>query len=310
MAPSSVHYCPRCELRFASRAELEDHIGLDHTPMAEEDLPPAEAGVNGIVLVPVDPAQPPGLAVPVATAVAAQGGLAVEVVAAPSPGLVTEPFVDARVQEAADAGAPRARGRVLPGTEDGDAATAILDDLAHRDDVTLVCMTTRARGTVGQFLLGSVSTSVVEGSPRPVLMVGPAVHRVGRRIRRVVVGLDGSELGEGALRVGDDLARSLGAGLHLVAVTRDGDDQTRRAHYLQEAAARHGVHPESNTAVAGHNPARAIADVAGDRADTLTVVGTGGPARAAETAMGSVGATLVRHSTVPVLLVPPAAQRP
>jgi nucleotide-binding universal stress UspA family protein len=309
MALSTVHYCPRCELRFASRAELEDHIGLDHTPMAEEDLPPV-VGVSGTVLVAVDPAQPPGLAVPLATALAAQADMTLEVVAAPSPGLVTEPFVDARVQEAAGAGAPRARGRVLPGNEDGDAAAAILDELAQRDDVTMVCMTTHARGTLGQFLLGSVSTSVVERSPRPVLMVGPAVRRVGRPIRRVVVGLDGSEVGEGALPVADDLARSLGAELHLVAVTPDGDDRARRPQYLQEAASRHGVHPESTTAVAGHDPARAIAEVAGDRADTLTVVGTGGPARAAETAMGSVGATLVRHSTVPVLLVPPAAQRP
>lgn len=309
MALSTVHYCPHCELRFASRAELEDHVGLDHTPMADEDLPPV-VGVRGTVLVPVDPAQPPGLAVPVATSLAAQADLTVEVVAAPSPGLVAEPFVDARVHEAADAGAPRARGRVLPGTEDDDAATAILDDLAPRDDVTLVCMTTRARGSVGQFLLGSVSTRVVEGSRRPVLMVGPAVRRVGRQIRRVVVGLDGSELGEGALRVADDLARALGAALHLVAVTPEGDEQVGGAHYLQEAASRHGVHPESNTTVTGHNAARSIAEVAGDRTDTVTVVGIGGPARAAETAMGSVGAALVRHSTVPVLLVPPAAQRP
>jgi hypothetical protein len=29
-AMTDVHQCPYCELRFATRNELEDHVGADH----------------------------------------------------------------------------------------------------------------------------------------------------------------------------------------------------------------------------------------------------------------------------------------
>jgi hypothetical protein len=40
MAPDTIHHCPRCELRFAHRPELEDHLRVDHATEVEDDLPP------------------------------------------------------------------------------------------------------------------------------------------------------------------------------------------------------------------------------------------------------------------------------
>jgi hypothetical protein len=32
-----VHHCPRCDLRFATRAELEDHLISDHPLPVDDD---------------------------------------------------------------------------------------------------------------------------------------------------------------------------------------------------------------------------------------------------------------------------------
>jgi hypothetical protein len=35
-----VRHCPKCDLRFATRAELEDHLSADHpTPVDDDTLP-------------------------------------------------------------------------------------------------------------------------------------------------------------------------------------------------------------------------------------------------------------------------------
>jgi hypothetical protein len=35
-----VHQCPRCELRFASRPELEDHLREEHPPLDADEPDP------------------------------------------------------------------------------------------------------------------------------------------------------------------------------------------------------------------------------------------------------------------------------
>jgi hypothetical protein len=49
-----VRYCPRCELRFTSRSELEDHLSLDHRPPARVAVSPASVVEDE----PSDPSQP------------------------------------------------------------------------------------------------------------------------------------------------------------------------------------------------------------------------------------------------------------
>jgi hypothetical protein len=44
MAPDTSHQCPHCELHFAHRTELEDHVRVDHTPEVEDDLPASASG--------------------------------------------------------------------------------------------------------------------------------------------------------------------------------------------------------------------------------------------------------------------------
>ena len=34
---SDVHQCPRCELRFTSRNELDDHMAVEHPVPVDDD---------------------------------------------------------------------------------------------------------------------------------------------------------------------------------------------------------------------------------------------------------------------------------
>jgi hypothetical protein len=34
---TDVHQCPRCELRFVTRTELEDHLAQEHPTPADDD---------------------------------------------------------------------------------------------------------------------------------------------------------------------------------------------------------------------------------------------------------------------------------
>ena len=50
----TVHHCPRCELRFALRGDLVDHVRRDHPPL--DPTTTAPAGVR--IVVPLDPNHP------------------------------------------------------------------------------------------------------------------------------------------------------------------------------------------------------------------------------------------------------------
>ena len=41
---SDVHHCPYCELRFATRNEVEDHVAVEHPRPVEDDTRPADGG--------------------------------------------------------------------------------------------------------------------------------------------------------------------------------------------------------------------------------------------------------------------------
>ena len=93
MVDIEVHRCPRCELRFVSLAELEDHLDRDHhldlkrPDKTGTSVEPIETlRTSGTVVVPVDPSTGPGAAVALAAQLALQAGMALEVVPLPRAG--------------------------------------------------------------------------------------------------------------------------------------------------------------------------------------------------------------------------------
>lgn len=305
MPATTIHQCPRCELRFANRSELEHHVRTDHLPVPGDD-PPIPPPTGGVILVPVDPAAGPTPAVALAAALARQTGHAVEVVTVPPVGLPVRPDLAASAQEAQAAGAPRVHTRVLAPT--GGVARAIVDR-ARRPDVRLVCLAARDRSPVVQLLGGSVSASVVRSSPVPVLIAGPAVRGAGEPLGRVVACLDGSDLAERTLPVASGLARRLRARLVLVqAVPSRGPAQGGRDEgaYLRRLGDRL-PYPARSEVIHGDPPATAIAAYAGQGGGTLLVMGTHGGSGLRNAVLGSVARDVARTAACPVLVVPAGA---
>ena len=312
MAVDAIHQCPHCELRFALRPELEDHLRDDHRPVPDDELLATVRATTGTVIVPVDPTRSPTVAISIAASLARQAGLGVELVAVPSLGLSSDAYLRARVQEATAAGAPEARGNLL--VTAGTPAAAIVD-WAQRSDVVLVCMATHGRGRVGDAVLGSVSAAVVRRSSVPVLLVGPAVRTAGDPVRRLVACLDGSELAEGAVPAAADLAGRLEAELVLVRVVpperaRPGPGGDPDLVYLEHVAERIADVPVAFELVHDREPAQAIARYVSGRDDTVVVMGSHGRSGLQELVLGSVVRGVVHRADRPVLVVPPGALRP
>jgi len=135
--------------------------------------------------------------------------------------------------------------------------------------------------------------------------------------RRILVGYDGSEAGQKAFDNALNLAKSHGAELYVVTVSRPpeiGDDveteaviENSREHHrkllapLQRSAAAAGVKGHFEVAV-GH-PAEQIIFRADQCQADLIVVGDRGRSKFARLLLGSVSKTVVQYAGRPVLVV-------
>jgi nucleotide-binding universal stress UspA family protein len=100
----------------------------------------------------------------------------------------------------------------------GDPAAAILAE-AKSLGVSLIVMTTYARGALGRLLHGSVADTVARDATVPVMVVRsrePAAGPVG--ISRLLLPLDGSPLAEESLPVATAIAGRLGTPIYLIRV--------------------------------------------------------------------------------------------
>lgn len=309
MTSSDVHSCPRCSLRFPTTSELDYHLRHDHAKVAPAHETPRTTLAKGLVTVCVDPERDPPAALAIAAALASQAALPAEVIALARPGVapaVVEAYLRARSRDLMAAGAPASTWHRLRGN---DPVAAILDHVAS-GATTLVCMDTHSRTALAEIALGSVSEGVLRGSTAPVLLVGPRVPRTEMACKRIVAGIDGSELASRAAFVAADLATRLSAELLLVEVLSApvpaGGDVLETADLHRLAAAL--PVPASYDALHGPNPAKAILDAIEGEDGTIVALGTHGRTGLHRLTAGSVALDIVRHAPCPVLVVPqPAA---
>jgi len=199
-----------------------------------------------------------------------------------------------------------------PGT---DAAAAIVDYARSRPS-PLICMTTHARGTVGELLLGSVAEAVVRESDLPVLLVGPHVRRDPvPSFDLMLVCLDGSDLAESILPVARDWHQVIGTKPWLLQVEdptaaetirRLGlTDDVQETGYLRRVAIsleEAGVAADYDIVHARH-PAHAIARFAEDLPASVIAVATHSRVGLKRAVLGSVAMGIVHDATCPVLVV-------
>ncbi len=169
-------------------------------------------------------------------------------------------------------------------------------------------------GAARAFLLGSVTQAVIRLSPCPVAVVrgGQAFERIGR----IVVGTDGSEQGDDALRWATDEADLREAELIVVhaweypyrSITQasaEAADLTRvdAACVLDRAVEMSRDHGTGNVRgeLIDSAPAGALLDT-GKEADMI-VVGSRGRGGFRSMVFGSVAQSVTAHSTCPVIVV-------
>ena len=95
---------------------------------------------------------------------------------------------------------------------------------ADEKDVSLIIMASRGRSEKGPWRLGTVAAKVLRATNRPALLVRAPVDEVARKqrrlVKRILVPLDGSDVGEAALPWAVELAQRLGAELILFQVVK------------------------------------------------------------------------------------------
>ena len=301
-----VHTCPHCGLRFLQVTELRAHEEADHPEPVLLPEPPTPVGT---MCVPLDPDRPAPVTLAVASKVAAQLGLRVELVAAPGLGLRTgtTAFLRARAREIRANGTEHVTWSVL---ETENAASAVLEHVTA-GGIDLLCMATRSSHGPVRLLFGSVAGSVMARSTIPVLLIGPHVEPPPSGFRRVVACVDGSDQAIVGLQVADRLRTLLGADLHLVEVVHPDDVLTagdsHESGLLHVAAASLTTRPESCDVLHGRRPDRAILDHLRGATDTIAVLGTHGRTGIRSVLLGSVARGVVAGAHGPVLVVPPPA---
>jgi nucleotide-binding universal stress UspA family protein len=204
----------------------------------------------------------------------------------------------------------------------GEAAEKLLELLQQRRP-QMLALATHGRSGLGRWVYGSVAGKLVREAEVPVLAVGPrALERAApAAIKRILVPLDGSALGERALEPARELAEALGAGLLLAQVLRwaaqafafgvpdidiaQVDSQLADAahEYLTQKAQSLTTKQKVDTVVLRGLPADALVDLVEREKIDLVVMASHTRTGIVRAVLGSV-ADRVLQSNAPVLLVP------
>lgn len=212
----------------------------------------------------------------------------------------------------------------------GDDPAASIVGQAEQLDRSVVCLSSHGRGRLSGAVIGSVARSILQRTPRPLVVLGPNADRPlwfpvrswpePLSVPRIVACVDGSRASEAVLPVSAGWARALGAELTILTVVQDtpeplrprepaehylptGDPQT----YLEELVGRWRTSAPEVTVVRQADP---LSPASGVRAHleeapaglvALTAHAREGWSRVA---LGAAAADITYASTVPCLIVP------
>ena len=222
-------------------------------------------------------------------------------------------------------------------TQRGPAADVIVAQ-AGTDPGALVVMCTHGRGGISCWVMGSVTDKVLHTIPNPMLIVRASVTgppSPGTSLQSVLVPLDGSPLSELAVPHAVSMAAALSARITALQVTPTADYYQRQinfvspdmggvpdfdpsspedmtqadaasvAAYLEDVTNRMAIdhaHGVDTAHVVDDNVAQSIIDRASAQ-PCLVVMTTHGRSGVGRLVLGSVTDRVIRHSSVPVLVI-------
>ncbi|MEO8456494.1 MAG: universal stress protein [Chloroflexota bacterium] len=206
----------------------------------------------------------------------------------------------------------------------GPAASTIRE-IAGEENVDLIVMTTHGRSGLVRWVMGSVTNKLVHTSTHPMVLVYAREEcgaKEPAKIERILVPLDGSARSEAVLPIVGELALELEATLLLERVIVPhsllfaGEYSADRLPFLEEEAEpaqeyldriaaqqrSRGLTVETDVHT-GHT-AIAILDAANRREADMIALSTHGRTGPGRWVIGSVADAVVRHSTLPCLVLP------
>lgn len=196
----------------------------------------------------------------------------------------------------------------------GDSPARIFEGLARNDGFDLIVVGSPHRGKVGRILAGSVSESLLHGSPIPVLTAphGYADQAHGN-LATIAVAYDGSKESRQALAYAQAIAMDTGATLDVLTVERPTDPVGGAIAYTMSLP--EDVDQIQRRALAEVDPAidlrrrtlngetaEALADACRHGVDLL-VVGSRGYGTIERVLLGSTSRALINKASCPVLVV-------
>ncbi|MBV8399182.1 MAG: universal stress protein [Acetobacteraceae bacterium] len=201
---------------------------------------------------------------------------------------------------------------------------AVIEKEAEDQDVGLIVMSTRGRGGLARWALGSIAERVLHVSGRPVLLV-PAETSANwpAPSPTIVVPLDGSHLAEEALEPAVTLAQAIGGRLSLAYVVEppplmayqlpamygslDRESWVRESNAYVAGVAKHlsATFPEVEAQSLMGYAAPTIVEHAQARHAAAIVMASHGRTGLARMVVGSVAMGTIQRASMPVLVVRP-----
>lgn len=223
-------------------------------------------------------------------------------------------LLEALAQRARDEGIRRFEAPVLANNADAIRVLEALGETTYRHEGHEVVLSielplaevprARWRALMQQFAL-----SAIEPGRSVIGRVWP--RRSGsphdQRANLIVVGIDGSQSSREALAVASELARSSGARIHLIGVTRrlSADARDLRQLVTETAGELRAQGVDTTAEVRTGDAALVLTDAAFEREARLIVVGAGERGKAARRLIGSVADYVAERAPCNVLIVRP-----
>ncbi|MBM2809709.1 MAG: universal stress protein [Chloroflexi bacterium] len=184
---------------------------------------------------------------------------------------------------------------------DGSPASTLLD-YEQTSGVDIVAMATHGRTGLARFALGSVADRILREGSKPVLLIRPLTEQP-KEMGVALLPLDGSEVGERAIKMAEALAGRPLRSVRLLQAIEKFQERSAAMDYLQSVADRLAAAGLETTVYVsvGEGPVEAIRTHVAD-AD-IVVMATHGRGGIDRMRHGSVAEAAARELQHPVLLV-------
>ena len=196
--------------------------------------------------------------------------------------------------------------------KEGGIAESILRAAADLR-ASLIALSTHGRGGVARWIFGSVAEKILRMASVPVLLLrsfpsgsrGLPLRAQDVPFRRLLVPFDGSKTSAQVIPAAAALAGLFGAEVDVLSVA-EGESEAEAREEAEKAVARFEERgAKARALTASGDPALKILDVADEEKADLIAMATHGWTGMTRWMLGSVTEKVLRHSTLPMLVVRP-----